>query len=212
MLRKLLPSLAAALMLQFATPVLAGPTISGILAFPLGVDIFQIDITDFADFSAITTPVAFGVPDTELFLFDASHLGVYANDDDSGSNTLSCLPSADSGNPCSSTRPAGVGPTADGTYYLAITRSANGPLSAAGEIFTILNSTDVVGPDLTMGGGSPLTGWDDNVFTGPDFDLTAFNITLTGASPISIPEPATWALIAIGLALVSIRKRRSTPR
>jgi hypothetical protein len=212
MLRKLLPSVAALFMLNFAAPVAAGPTITGSLAFPLGVDIFPVDITNFTDFSAITTAVAFGVPDTELFLFDASGLGVYANDDDSGANTLSCLPSADSGNPCSSTRPAGVGPTTDGTYYLAITRSANSPLSAAGYIFTILNSTDVVGPDLTMGGGSPLTGWDDNVFTGPDFDLTAFNITLTGASQITVPEPATWALIAIGLVLVMTRRRQVTSR
>jgi hypothetical protein len=228
---KLLPSLVAVLVFSCAvaaradivTASGAGPLpssaqdltglnvtqIVGDLDFPLGVDMFKIDITDFADFSAITTGVSFGVPDTELFLFDAGGLGVYANDDASGSNTLSCLPSADSSNPCSSTRPVGVGPTTDGTYYLAITRSANGPLSVAGEIFSSVSSTDVVGPDLTMGGGSPIVDWDNNVFTSPDFDLTAFNITLTGTSPV--PEPATWSLFATGLVLVLLRRKRLAP-
>jgi hypothetical protein len=181
--------------------------IIGNLDFPFGVDMFKIDITNFLDFSAITTALAFGVPDTELFLFDAAGIGVYANDDATASDTLACLPSADSSNPCPSTRPAGVGPTSNGTYYLAITRSANGPISIDGEIFTFLASTDVVGPDLTMGGGSGITGWDDNVFTGSDFDLTAFNIALTAASPIAVPEPATWTLIAIGLVFVLVRRK-----
>ena len=178
--------------------------IVGNLDFPDGVDMFKIDITDFADFSALTTSVAFGVPDTELFLFDAGGLGVLFNDDASGSNTQACLPSADSSNPCSSTLPVGVGPTSDGTFYLAITRSANDPISVAGNIFTNVFSTDVVGPDLTMGGGSPIVDWDGNVFTSPDFDLTAFDITLTGISPV--PEPATWALFAAGLVLVLLRR------
>jgi PEP-CTERM motif len=211
MLRKLLSSVAALIVLSFTVPVMATPTITGSLDYPNGVDIFAINITNFADFSAISGGAPFGVPDTELFLFSASWLGVYANDDDSGGNTLACLPSADASNPCSSTRPGGVGPTTDGLYYLAITRSANSPLSVDGDIFTFLSSTDVVGPDLSMGGGSPLTGWDDGVFTGPDFDLLAFNITLTGAV-VLVPEPATWILIAIGLVLVLARRRQVSPR
>jgi PEP-CTERM motif len=212
MLRKLLSSAAAVVVLSFAAPVVATPTITGSLDYPNGVDIFAINITNFADFSAISTGSAFGVPDTELFLFSASWLGVYANDDDSAANTLACLPSADGSNPCSSTRPGGVGPSTNGLYYLAITRSANSPLSGGGlNIFTFLNSTDVVGPDLSMGGGSALASWDDGVFTGPDFDLTAFNITLTGAV-VLVPEPATWVLIAIGLVLAFARRRQVSPR
>jgi hypothetical protein len=183
--------------------------IVGSLDFPLGVNMFAIDITDAADFSAFTSEVAFGVPDTELFLFDSGGFGVYGNDDASGTNTLSCLPSADVSNPCSSTRPSGVGPTTDGIYYLAITRSANDPQSIGGNIFSEIFSTDVTGPDPTMGGPDPINNWDNNVFTGPDFDLVNYDITLTGTGPISTtPEPATWALFAAGLLLISLRRSK----
>ena len=174
----------------------------------LGVEMFKIDVTNYVDFSAITNAEALGIPDTELLLFDSTGLGVYANDDIDGGNTLSCLPSADGGNPCPATRPAGVGPTSDGIYYLAITRSSNLPLSFDGEIFTILNSTDVVGPDLTMGGGSPITGWDGGAFTSPDFDLTGFDITLTGVSA-EVPEPGVLALLLVGMCFLIWRTRQA---
>jgi hypothetical protein len=174
----------------------------------LGVEMFKIFVSDFVDFSAITTGLAFGIPDTELFLFDSNGLGVYGNDDIDGGNTLSCLPSADGGNPCSSARPAGVGPTTDGFYYLAITRSSNLPLSVDGDIFTILNFTDVVGPDGTMGGNSAITDWDGGAFTSPDTDLVNFDIKLTGVS--AVPEPGVLALLAIGLLCVVLRKRQLT--
>jgi hypothetical protein len=184
--------------------------IVGALDFPLGVDMFAIDITDAADFSAITNPAGpFGVPDTELFLFNSGGFGVYGNDDISGSDVLSCLPSADVSNPCLSTRPAGVGPTTDGVYYLAITRSANDPISVGGDIFTEILSTDVTGPDPTMGGPDPITGWDNNVFTSPNFDQVNYDIVLTGTGPIgTTPEPATWALLLTTLLLISLRRTR----
>jgi hypothetical protein len=175
----------------------------------LGVEMFKLNISDYLDFSAITNGLAFGIPDTELFLFDSNGLGVFGNDDIDGGNTLSCLPSADSGNPCSSSRPSGVGPTSDGTYYLAITRSSNLPLSLSGDIFTILNFTDVVGPDLTMGGNDPISGWDGGAFTSPDTDLVNFDITLTGASA-AVPEPGVLGLLAVGLLCVALRKRLLT--
>src|SRR5580693_4094718 len=72
--------------------------------------------------------------------------GVYENDDATGPNTLSCLPSAGAGNPCSSSR-NGLGPLSPGIYYLAITRSANLPMSISGYIFSFGTfSTDVLGP------------------------------------------------------------------
>jgi hypothetical protein len=183
--------------------------IVGTLDFPLGVNMFAIDITDAADFSAITNPAGpFGVPDTELFLFDSLGFGVYGNDDISFSDTLSCLPSADVSNPCSSTRPAGVGPVTDGVYYLAVTRSANDPESIGGDIFSEILSTDVTGPDPTMGGPFPINDWDNNVFTSPNFDLVNYDITLTGTGPVGTPEPATWLLLAIALLLISLRRSK----
>jgi len=171
----------------------------------LGVNMFEIDITDFTDFSAITTgPGAFGIPDTELFLFDASGMGVMANDDIDGGNTLSCLPSAGPGNPCESSLPAGVGPTSDGDYFLAITRSQQLPLDASfNEIFTIFNSTDVVGPNSGVGA---VAGWDGGVFTNPDFDLVNYDILLTGSTPL--PEPGTWVLISAGIVGIFLRRKQ----
>jgi len=174
----------------------------------LGVEMFKLDITNYVDFSAITTGEAFGITDTELFLFDSSGLGVYANDDIDGGNTLSCLPSDDGSNPCPATRPSGVGPTSDGIYYLAITRSSNMPLSVSGEMFTIFDSTDVVGPDTTMGGNDPITGWDGGAFTSADTDLTGFDITLTGVSA-EVPEPGVVILLAVGLCLLVWRTRQT---
>lgn len=171
----------------------------------LGVNMFAIDIVDFASFSALTVGSPFGITDTELFLFDSTGRGVYANDDIDGGNTLSCLPSQVD-NPCSSSQPPGVGPTADGVYYLAITRSSNMPLSASGEIFTIFNSTDVVGPDTTMGGNDPITGWDGGAFTSADSDLVDYDIVLTGTVPETVPEPSTWPLVGVAAVLLVLRR------
>jgi hypothetical protein len=138
-----------------------------------------------------------------LFLFDSTGRGVYANDDIDGGNTLSCLPSL-IGNPCSTSLPIGVGPTSDGVYYLAITRSSNMPLSDMGEIFTIFNSTDVVGPDPTMGGNDPVINWDGGAFTSADTDLVNYDIVLTG----TVPEPATWTMIGAGGVLLALLRRK----
>jgi hypothetical protein len=165
----------------------------------LGVNMFKIDIANSEEFSAITIGSAFGIPDTELFLFDSSGLGVYMNDDIDGGNTLSCLPSVIA-NPCSSPRPVDIGPLGAGVYYLAITRSSNLPLSVSGDIFTIFNFTDVVGPDLTMGGNDPVTNWDGGAATTPDTDLVNYDIVLTGTTP----EPATWIMTGAACALLGI--------
>jgi hypothetical protein len=172
--------------------------------YPDFESVFKIHILNYLSFSAETVPVgAHGITDSDLFLFDASGHGIYMNDDASGSNTLSCLPSATSSNPCSSSR-NGVGPTSNGIYYLAIANSANYPTSSTGEIFSPISPTDVVGADLTAGGAAPFSGWDDGAFANPNFDQVAYDIVLTGTTP----EPATWLLIAVPLcALVLLRKR-----
>ena len=175
----------------------------------LDVNLFKFNIVDFLRFSVISLPVLHGVSDTELFLFDSTGHGVYANDDMGGGDpttfSLACLPSA-LNNPCLSSLPPGVGPTSAGVYYLAITRSSDMPLSDLGEIFTLISSTDVVGPDLTMGGADPLNGWDGGGFTDPNIDSVNYDIVLTGTTP----EPATWSMMGLaGLGLVLLRRRVS---
>lgn len=189
----------------------ANPTeIDGTLTDPNSVAMFKIDVTDYQNFWAETEdPGALGIPDTVLALFDSTGLGVYLNDDVSFSNTFSCLPSAGVSNPCPNAPPAGVGPTANGIYYLAISESANYPVSTDGEIFSPLLSTDVVGPDPTQGGSSPVIGWDDDSFTSPDTDNINYKILLNGASSsgsVPTPESSTLALLAIGLTLLFSRR------
>lgn len=168
-----------------------------------GVNMFIINIGEPTSFSAITIGSPFGIPDTELFLFDSTGRGVYMNDDIDGSNVLSCLPSAVA-NPCESSLPLGVGPLTAGIYYLAITRSSNLPLSATGDIFTVLDFTDVIGPDLTMGGNDPITGWDGGAFTSSDTDLVNYDILLTGTAP----EPSTWITTGVACLLLALLRRR----
>ena len=97
-----------------------------------------------------------------------------------------------------------MGPTSNGVYYLAITRSANGPVSNTGEIFTGNMIGAVAGPDLTAGGGGAVTGFDNGVNTETDFDNVNYHILLGG----TVPEPATWTLMcAAAITLLLIRRK-----
>jgi hypothetical protein len=187
--------------------------IDGMLTTSTEVDMYQIYISDPVNFSAMTLPVLNGAADTELFLFNLSGLGIYANDDISGSNTLSCLPSAGVSNPCPVMR-AGLGPLVGGYYLLAVAESDNQPYSSgdpsmgtAQYIFTMGASTDLAGPDSTMGGGSPVIGWDGNAFTNPLApDRGLYDIELTGVTT-SLPEPSSFALLLGGAGLIALRKK-----
>jgi hypothetical protein len=183
--------------------------IVGTLPDTLDVSMFKIDILNFQIFSALTIGGPLGIPDTELFLFDSTGHGVYANDDmggvDPNAITLSCLPSAIN-NPCAEPSQPGVGPMSNGVYYLAITRSANLPVDASFfDIFLPLTSIgDVVGPDLGGGGVNPVAGFDGGAFASPDFDQINYDIVLTGTTP----EPATWSMMGIaGAGLLLLRRK-----
>ncbi len=175
----------------------------------LDVNLFKFNIENYSAFSVVTLAVPFGAADTELFLFDSTGRGVYANDDMGGGDpltfSLACLPSAVN-NPCPTSLPSGVGPISNGVYYLAISRSSDMPLSDLGEIFTLISSTDVVGPDLTMGGADPLTGWDGGGFasSGTDSDLGNYDIVLTGTTP----EPATWSMMGTAVLGLGLLRRK----
>jgi hypothetical protein len=158
------------------------------------VSMFKLLNLQPGNFSALTLFTgAFAIPDTVLSLFNSTGTGIYLNDDISGSNTMSCL---GLGSPCPTSGlalPVGI-------YYLAISRSANYPVDGlSNEIFNPLSSTDLVGPSSI----NPVAGWDGGTFTSPNFDLTSYDIVLTG----TIPEPTTWLLTA-GAVLVFGRLRR----
>jgi hypothetical protein len=131
--------------------------ITGALQSPGDEDVYRICLSGGGSFSAST--VGSALFDPQLFLFDASGRGVYANDDFVG---------------LQSTLPAGhpLTPTAAGTYYLAITSFNNDPLSSGGPIFGF--DFPIQAPD-GPGGGSPVSGWTDQ-----GFDTGAYRITLTG--------------------------------
>ena len=174
------------------------------------VAMFAIDVTDYQDFSAETVSAGpFGLPDTELFLFNSLGYAVYMNDDLSNSSTLSCLPSATGGNPCPFGQ-GGLGPTSDDIYYLAVAVSDDSPWGA-GNTYLFLSggsSTDLLGPDPSAG---PITGWDDDAFISPDYDLNNYDIELTGVGTAATPEPASWLLLLSALAVTWIFRSFARP-
>lgn len=156
-------------------------SIIGEIAEDNDVDMYQIFITGGGIFSATT--VGGSSIDTRLFLFDENGLGVYANDNYSGTSQ-STLPS---------------GPTTSGIYYLAIATYDNTPNAENGFlIFPLMAGSNVVGPS-GVGGSSPIGSW-----TNDGYNSGTYTIALTGAefvpdAPTSIPEPSTLILLASGL-------------
>ncbi len=184
--------------------------ISGVLSGD--VDLFKIFITGNQQFSATTRnrdtdqipiDLALGLPvelavDPQLFLFDASGKGVYANDDLFGS-TQATLTSG------------GLSPLAAGFYFLGISGSGLNPFSADGSIFPAELFDQVVGP-TGPGGGAPLLGFEGDRTA----SLGKYSIALTGAQTIgadpavSVPEPAmTMGLLLLGAGFMLSQSRSS---
>ncbi len=174
-------------------------SIFGSLLTDTDIDIFAINISDFASFSATTVNTLTGNLDTALFLFTSAGLPVYANDDDAGGMSVgSTLPP---GNP--------LGPQVNGLYYLAISLSGAEPVNFANQLLFAMGntSTDVRGPNPIATGG--LSDWDTSlVFGGGQFPA-GYQIDLTGAQTV-VPEPSTYALCGLGvvLLLLAMAKRR----
>jgi hypothetical protein len=139
--------------------------ITGQLGSPDDEDMYRICLTGGKTFSATTNGSDLGDP--QLFLFAATGRGVYANDDNLEPPAF-----------LQSTLPAGhpLTPNAGGTYFLAISSFRNRPVSQGGEIFEFAPPLfdPVLGP-VGPGGGSPVTGWNNEGFA-----TGTYRISLTG--------------------------------
>jgi hypothetical protein len=173
--------------------------ISGMLTLAADFsDMYEIFLTGGGTFSATTTGGA--AFDTELFLFDSTGHGVYAQDDVTGFFNQSTLPSGNA-----------LTPTSPGLYFLAITQCCFEPSNASGLIFNASGNNNVVVGPTASGGTLPITGYtgtsDQTPGGGP------YTITLTGAefaSSVPAPEPGAfgYGLLAISTLVCYQVKRR----
>jgi hypothetical protein len=152
-------------------------------------DLYAIYLTAGVSFSATTTSstLAYNNFDTTLFLFDSAGRGLLASDDVGGSqSTIS-----------------GYVPALSDVYYVGIAGAGYTPFSAGGAIFPSLvgvTQVSATGP----GAASGLTGWSSISNEGD-----AYEIKLTGAFAMApVPEPGSFALMALGLGMFGIAGRR----
>jgi len=169
------------------TPMGIGPldSISGLVGSG-DADMYEIYVTGGGTFSATT--VGGAAFDTQLFLFDSSGMGIYANDDTSSGGFQSTLPAF-----------YPLTPTTAGIYYLAISNFNYDPENMGGIIFPSFPPDGINGP-TGPGGGSAITGWSGSGFSGGEY-----TIFLTGAS--AVPEPATMGLLSLGVLSLLRRKK-----
>ena len=169
-------------------------TIAGVLSSSTDADVFVIQITNFANFSATT--VGLSLADTQLFLFTLSGMPLYTNDDANGMTLQSTLPS---GHP--------LGPQSNGLYLLAISVAGYDPVDNINQLLfqdpPNGNTTTVRGPRQGVG---PLAGF----INGGALSSGSYSINLNGAAA-AVPEPSTFALIGAGgvLALAMRLRRRN---
>ncbi|MEO1403554.1 MAG: filamentous hemagglutinin N-terminal domain-containing protein [Cyanobacteria bacterium J06635_1] len=151
-------------------------TLSGQLSTATDVDLYEIYISGTEPFSASTvvspeTGQAANPPNTQLFLFDATGRGLYANDNgpDCNCRQSTLLPES---------------PLPAGRYYLGVASYATSPTSAAGAIFpngfdtlTFNTLATATGP----GRSAPLNDW----VSQPGIEVGDYDITLTGVSGVA---------------------------
>jgi hypothetical protein len=167
-------------------------------------DMYLINITSPATFTATTMG---GVTNfnTQLWLFEASGLGLLANDDVVGGplGVSRMTGAADDG--------TGATISAAGLYYLAISGFDNDPASLTGPIFLQAVTTEISGPDGT-GGSTPVNNW----VAAAGADTGDYTIFLEGVEFVPTPVPAAsnvaLIVLAAGLAIggaVILRRRRA---
>jgi hypothetical protein len=129
--------------------IIPGPveTITGSLATLDQEDVYRLCLAGGRTFSATTAGSE--IADTQLFLFDATGRGVYANDDDAGG--------------LQSTLPADLTftPTRGGIYYLGVSSFDADPVSATGPVFegeVFIDDVRYWVP-IPPGGDEPVNDW-----------------------------------------------------
>lgn len=145
--------------------------------------------SDIADLFAISLEATFSIDAAGIFalwLFDLGGNGVMGN-----------VNFSDTGKP--KLFATGFDP---GTYILGITKEGVYPVSVTGSIFNLTTTHGMIDLASGPGGGDPLAGWNGTAMDPP------FTITLTGAGPANIPEPAALAIFGFGLAGLGWAARR----
>jgi hypothetical protein len=184
---------------QAALGVGALTDIFGSLRSPLDADLFVINITNPATFSASTVNATGGFLDTQLFLLTLAGAPLLLNDDDAGGlSLLSRLPTGSA---------ASLGA---GLYLLGISQSGYDPANIVNQLlFASGLSTSVRGP--ASGLVPPVLGqFADNTFF---VDSGPYDIQLTGVA--AIPEPEISVMLLLGGAFCayagSRRRRKESP-
>ncbi len=155
-------------------------------------DMFIINITNPAAFSATTNVSPLTMTDTTLYLFNLDGTGIAKNDDVSASNYLSNFP-------VGASQYASIAP---GQYILAVAGFAFAPFNItppttlADLMFDVNTFTGVLSPQNP----GPILGWAD----AGAYDSGDYHITLTGAE--LVPTPGAAAMF--GLAGLAITRRR----
>jgi hypothetical protein len=157
-------------------------------------DMYVINITNPAAFSATTNIAPGAMGDSTLYLFNMNGTGIAKNDDISGGNFLSDLPVGN----------AQYASLVPGQYLIAIAGFAfapfwNNPPANLGDLMFDVNAfTGVQGPQNP----GPIQGWANA--GAYDAGQGTYHITLTGASLV----PAPGAVALLGLAGVMAGRRR----
>ena len=161
-------------------------SITGKIATGNDADLYRVCLTGGGTFSATT--VALSNVDTQLFLFDATGLGIYAHDD--GTTKQSTLPAGHQ-----------LTPSPSGEYILGISAYDRDPQSAGGPIF---GNVAFVTAANGRGAAAPVEGW-----AGLPRDSGDYTIALTGTRScdetpplIDLRSPVDGATVAQGAEVV----------
>ena len=164
-------------------------------------DIFAIFVTGGQTFSATTVSNSSNFFDTQLFLFDSTGKGVYANDDDPDSPPQSTLPASHT-----------LTPVAPGLYYLAISGSGYLPVSAGGLIFPSTAIPGIPDPGVVdpsgPGGAQALSGWSATSSELGGYDIILTGAEFVGAANSDAPEPSTVFILGGGGMMLALLRRR----